>query len=102
MSNVIDLQSHLEKNTTIAIINKTDQKVRGILSIETTETRYCFTQETGKIKLVTAQDAERVIEDLSNTLDGTGIRTFNQDEKTWSIIPLDEIEFVASSVEFLN
>lgn len=100
MDKIIDINSKLPKDTTIAVLDKADNQLRAFLSTETTETRYSFTQKRDKMKLVTVQDAEQIIQDLYSSFEDTGIRTFNEDTKIWSITPMSEIEFVPASVEY--
>lgn len=100
MTKIIDINSKLPKDTTIAVLDKADDQLRAFLSTETFETRYCFTQKRDKMKMITVQDAEEIIKDLYSSFEDTGIRTFNEDTKRWSITPMSEIKFVPASVEF--
>lgn len=100
MTKIINLTEKLPKNTTVAIINREDQTLKAFLSVETTETRYCFTQERDMMCLISAGEADTIVDDLYSSFGSTGIRTFNEKTKTWSITPISEIEFVAAPVEY--
>lgn len=100
MNKVIDIQSRLPKDSTVAIIEKKDQSLIAFLSVETTDKRYSFTQEEDKMNLVTAQEANDIVDDLYSNFENEGIRTFNEDDKVWSITPISKIEFVATPVVY--
>ncbi|MGG5373406.1 hypothetical protein [Enterococcus sp. AZ196] len=100
MTEISDLTARLPKDSTIAVIKRSNEKLLAFLSIETTDTRYSFTDRIDNMKTISALEAEKIIEDLNGTCTIEGIRTFNEDTHIWSITPLSEIKFVPAVIEF--
>lgn len=100
MTKIINLTEKLPKNTTVAIIDREDNTLKAFLSTETTKTRYCFTQKIDMMCLISASEADTIVDDLYSSFESTGIRTFDEDTKTWSITPISEIKFVAAPVGY--
>lgn len=100
MTNIVRIDSRLPKDSTVAVLNREDESLKAFLSNETTPSRYSFTQIKEQLQLLTAQEADRMVKDLYSEFESTGIRTFNEVTKEWTITPMEDIVFVAAVVEF--
>jgi hypothetical protein len=100
MTKIIPIESHQPKDSTVAVLNREDESLKAFLSNETTPSRYSFTQIKEQLQLLTAQEADRIVEELNSEFESTGIRTFNEVTKQWMITPMEDIVFVAAAVEF--
>lgn len=100
MTNIINIESRQPRDSTVAVLNRENESLKAFLSKETTSSRYSFTQIKEQLQLLTAQEADRIVEELYSEFESTGIRTFNEVTKEWTITPMEDIVFVVATVEF--
>lgn len=99
MTNVISIESRQPRDTTVSELNRQDASLKAFLSKKTASSHYSFTPIKEQLQLLTAQEADRMVKELYSEFESTGIRTFNEVTKEWSITPIEDIVFVAA-VEF--
>lgn len=96
MSEIFNLDDHLEKNATVALVSP-DDELLSFLSIESSGDNYYFTEELEEMKQMSFVEATRIAEDLVENTDSIG--TINLDTNEQSELQNGEFRFEAVTIE---
>lgn len=64
---------------------------KSVLIKKTASSHYSFTPIKEQLQLLTTQEANRMVKELYSEFELTGIRTFNEVTKEWTITPMKDI-----------
>ena len=90
MTNVISIES---ANQEILLFLNSIVRMRhkSVLIKKTASSHYSFTPIKEQLQLLTTQEANRMVKELYSEFELTGIRTFNEVTKEWTITPMKDI-----------